>query len=81
MNDLIEDHKNKKESSTIITGSVFDMQAYVNLVQRVFNANSDTSPDFQKDCDYLRNLCDEIGINVAKVKELIPAKKVEGEIS
>lgn len=81
MNDLIQEHNKKKEHSNILTGCVFDMQAYVNLVQQVFNTNANTSPDFDIACDYLRVLSKEIRENTIKVEGMIPAKKVEGEIS
>jgi hypothetical protein len=81
MNDLIQEHNNKKSHSGILTGCVFDMQAYVSCVQQVFNSNTNTSPDFDIACDYLRFLSKEIRENITKVEEMIPAKKVVGEIS
>jgi hypothetical protein len=81
MDNFIEGLKKQKEYNNILSGSIIDMQAYVKLAPQVFAENASTSPDFESACDCLRNLCNEIKTNIAKVAEIIPTKKVEGEIS
>lgn len=81
MRDLIQEHNNKKGSTCILTGYVYDIQVYLNVMQQIFNSNANTLPDFDGACDYLRFLSKEVRENIAKIEEIIPTKKVEGEIS
>lgn len=76
-----ENHKAQKASHNSLSGFIIDLQSFIELAPQVYNKNAVAAPDFDEACDFLRDLCDEIAIHALRIKEIIPTKKVEGEIS
>lgn len=76
--EIIQDQKKK---NAIFADLRIDMQSLIELGTQIFNNNAVNSPDFEEARNTLLDICDEVCIGIQRFKEIIPAKKVEGEIS
>lgn len=76
-----ENNKAQKASHNILSDFIIDLQSFIELAPQVYSKNAAAAPDFNEACDFLRDLCDEMSMHAPRIKEILPAKKVEGEIS
>lgn len=76
-----ENNKAQKASHNILSDFIIDLQSFIELAPQVYSKNAAVVLDFDDACDFLRDLCDAMVVNAPRIKEIIPAKKVEGEIS
>ena len=73
--DLKYQIEQQKKKSNLICDFVIDTTYIKELACQVLNADEKTvrSPSFQKTCETLNHLCDQVAASVITLKEMLPA--------
>ena len=80
--DLKYQIEQQKKKSNLICDFVIDTTYIKELACQVLNADEKTvrSPSFQKTCETLNHLCDQVAASVITLKEMLPAEMLSAEM-
>ena len=80
--DLKYQIEQQKKKSNLICDFVIDTTYIKELACQVLNADEKTvrSPSFQKTCETLNHLCDQVAASVITLTEMLPAEMFPSEM-
>ena len=80
--DLKHQIEQQKKKSNLICDFVIDTTYIKELACQVLNADEKTvrSPSFQKTCETLNHLCDQVAASVITLKGMLPAEMFPSEM-